>query len=91
MWTFVVRRTLSSGAVVALLLPGSVLAQQYHRTDLTADSSAASAMAPNPDTYLVNAWGLSRGTGSPWWVSANGKGVSTLSRDREESRRQGRF
>jgi uncharacterized protein (TIGR03118 family) len=78
MWTPVVRRTLSSAAVVALLLPGSVQAQQYHRTDLTANSSAASATAPNPDTNLVNAWGLSRGTGSPWWVSDNGTGVSTL-------------
>jgi len=78
MWISVVRRTLSSAAVVALLLPGAVLAQQYHRTDLTADSSAASSTAPNPDTNLVDAWGLARGSGGPWWVSDNGTGVSTL-------------
>jgi len=26
----------------------------------------------------VNAWGLSRSSGSPWWVSDNGTGLSTL-------------
>src|SRR6266478_6615798 len=74
----VVRRVVLPVAVFVLLLPGSALAQQYHRTDLTADSSAASATAPNLDTNLVNAWGLSRASGSPWWVSDNGTGLSTL-------------
>ena len=74
----VVRRVVLPVAVFALLLPGSALAQRYHRTDLTADSSAASATAPNTDPNLVNAWGLARGTGSPWWVSDNGTGLSTL-------------
>src|SRR5947209_5288404 len=78
MWISVVRRVVVTVAVFALLLPGSAFAQQYHRTDLTADSSAASASAPNPDPNLVNAWGLSRASGSPWWVSDNGTGLSTL-------------
>ena len=53
-----VRRVVLPVALFALLLPGSALAQQYHRTDLTADSSAASATAPNLDTNLVNACGV---------------------------------
>src|SRR6266436_2950426 len=74
----VVRRVVLPATLFALLVPGSASAQQYHRTDLTADSSAASATAPNLDTNLVNAWGLSRASGSPWWVSDNGTGLSTL-------------
>jgi uncharacterized protein (TIGR03118 family) len=31
-----------------------------------------------PDTNLVNAWGLAAGPTTPWWVSDNGAGVSTL-------------
>jgi len=65
-------------AVLALLSPGLVLAQQYQRTDLTTDSFSVSASATNLDGNLVNPWGLSRGSGSPWWVSDNGTGVSTL-------------
>jgi uncharacterized protein (TIGR03118 family) len=30
------------------------------------------------DTHLVNPWGLSRSSGSPWWVSDNGTGLATL-------------
>ncbi len=53
-------------------------AQHFVRTDLTADVSATSATAPNTDANLVNAWGLSRGSATPWWVSDNGTGLSTL-------------
>src|SRR5205807_9742210 len=76
MWISVVRR--SALVVFALLLPGSLVAQQYHRTDLTVDMQAVSPSAPNVDSNLVNAWGLSRGSGSPWWISDNGTGLSTL-------------
>jgi uncharacterized protein (TIGR03118 family) len=65
-------------AVLALLSPGLVLAQRYQCTDLTTDSFAVSASAANLDGSLVNPWGLSRASGSPWWVSDNGTGVSTL-------------
>src|SRR5437879_7340375 len=67
MWISVVRR--SALVVFALLLPGSLVAQQYHRTDLTVDMQAVSPSAPNVDSNLVNAWGLSRGSGGPWWIS----------------------
>src|SRR5919109_1402853 len=39
---------------------------------------AVSPSAPHEDSNLVDAWGLSRASGSPWWVSDNGTGVSTL-------------
>ena len=48
---------------------------QYTRTDLTADvASTAKHLDPN----LVNAWGLSRSSMGPWWISDNGTGLSTL-------------
>ena len=34
--------------------------------------------APVTDPQLINPWGLSRASGSPWWVSDNGTGLSTL-------------
>jgi uncharacterized protein (TIGR03118 family) len=66
-------------ALLALLffIAGSAFAQHYTRTDLTADRSGISS-APNIDPNLVNAWGLSRSSGSPWWVADNGTGLSTL-------------
>src|SRR5450432_175444 len=66
-------------AIVGLpfLLAGAALGQHYTRTDLATNSASVSS-APNVDTNLVNPWGLSRATGSPWWVSDNGTGLSTL-------------
>jgi uncharacterized protein (TIGR03118 family) len=78
MWTSVVRRPLLAATLFALPFARLASAQQYHRTDLTVDSSTVSASAPNVDPHLVNAWGLSRSSGSPWWISDNGTGVSTL-------------
>ena len=52
--------------------------QHFTRTDLTVNVPSVSMAAPNTDAHLVNAWGLSRGTPTPWWVSDNGAGVSTL-------------
>lgn len=50
-------------------------AQQYKVTDLVADQSGA---ATETDPNLVNPWGLSRSSTSPWWVSDNGTGLATL-------------
>lgn len=63
-------------AMLASALPA--LAQKYTRVDLTVDVTSVSATAPNKDANLVNAWGLSRSSTSPWWVSDNGTGLSTL-------------
>jgi uncharacterized protein (TIGR03118 family) len=64
--------------LVALLLCNSTaFAQHYQQTDLVTNSKSISATA-TIDPNLVNAWGLSRASGSPWWVSDNGTGLSTL-------------
>ena len=63
---------------IALTLPLLLNAQKYTRTDLTQDMSGVSATAPNTDPNLVNPWGLARGQGSPWWISDNGTGLTTL-------------
>jgi len=65
----------AAAAFTLLALPAN--AQHYTRTDLTTDSASVTS-APNIDASLVNAWGLSRSSGSPWWVSDNGTGLSTL-------------
>jgi uncharacterized protein (TIGR03118 family) len=65
------------GTIAALtLIMGAVcFGQHYTQTDLV---SSTSGVAPVTDPQLVNPWGLSRGSGSPWWVSDNLTGVSTL-------------
>jgi uncharacterized protein (TIGR03118 family) len=50
-------------------------AQHYTQVNLVAN---ASGVAPITDPKLVNPWGLSRTSGSPWWISDNGTGLSTL-------------
>lgn len=64
--------------VVVIALAAFAHAQHYTRTDLTANSAAVSPGVPNVDPNLVNAWGLARSSGSPWWVADNGTGLSTL-------------
>ncbi len=60
-----------------LLIASDAVAQHFTRTDLTADNPNV-ANVPNIDPNLVNAWGVARSSGSPWWVSDNGTGRSTL-------------
>ena len=64
-------------AAVAFSFVSVAFAQHYTRTDLTTNSSTVSS-APNVDPNLVNPWGLSRSTDSPWWIADNGTGLSTL-------------
>ena len=72
------RRSVWVGSILLALISLPAFAQHFTRTDLTTNMSSVSPTAPNIDGNLVNAWGLSRGTGSPWWISDNGTGVSTL-------------
>jgi uncharacterized protein (TIGR03118 family) len=60
------------------LLPVLTHAQHYKQTNLV--SNLASISTPNPpDPNLKNPWGLTRSPGgSPWWVSNNNSGTSTL-------------
>jgi len=71
-------RTLAFLAVLALsrLLFPDAASAQYTATTLVANQAAAKA--PHTDPNLVNAWGLTRASTSPFWVSDNGTGVSTL-------------
>jgi uncharacterized protein (TIGR03118 family) len=63
-------------AAAFLVLPlCSSASAQYVRTDLVTDSGAGGTVA---DGNLVNAWGLTALPGSPFWVSDNATGKSTL-------------
>jgi len=53
---------------------GRCFAQNYQMTNLTAD---VDGVAAHQDPNLVNPWGLSRSSGSPWWVSDNATGKAT--------------
>jgi uncharacterized protein (TIGR03118 family) len=68
-------RSVGVGSLLLALVSLPAFAQHYTRTDLTSNVSGA---APNFDSHLVNGWGLTRGTPTPWWVSDAGSGVSTL-------------
>jgi uncharacterized protein (TIGR03118 family) len=49
--------------------------QHYKQTILVADTPGTGTVT---DPNLVNAWGISRSSTSPWWVSDNGTGKATL-------------
>ncbi len=61
-------KLLAALALSFFLLPVLTFAQ-YTRTDLVTDAT---------DPNLVNGWGLTRSGGSPFWVSDNVTGLSTL-------------
>ncbi|HEY1801197.1 MAG TPA: TIGR03118 family protein, partial [Terriglobales bacterium] len=65
-------------AFALLIFTTSAFAQHFTRTDLTADSASTSMTAKNTDGNLINPWGLSRSSGSPWWAADNGTGIATL-------------
>lgn len=62
-------------AVFALSLLPAITPAQYTRTDLVSNQAG---IAPNTEARLVNAWGLVQLGGTPFWVSDNGTGFSTL-------------
>ncbi len=61
--------------LLALCVPSLTFAQHYTQTNLVSDQPG---VAPVTDPNLVNPWGLARSAMSPWWVSDNGTGLSTL-------------
>ena len=67
-FTIKCRRLIAASALSMFVLP-ALTSAQYKRTDLITD-------ATDPD--LVNGWGLTRSSGSPFWVSDNVTGKSTL-------------
>jgi uncharacterized protein (TIGR03118 family) len=67
--------SLASVALLASSVGPFASAQHYTQVNLVANTSG---VAPVTDPHLVNPWGLSRTSGSPWWISDNGTGLSTL-------------
>src|SRR5256884_6539762 len=57
-------------------VPAAAAASPFYRQhNLVSDGSVPADLV---DTNLVNAWGLVSSPMSPWWISDNGKGRSTL-------------
>jgi uncharacterized protein (TIGR03118 family) len=66
---------------VALVLAASAqdaVEQNTQHYTVTPLVSNLASLAPTRDSNLVNPWGLARSSKSPWWVSDNGPGLSTL-------------
>lgn len=65
------------GSLVLLIIglcPSLALGQHYTQTNLVSNTGAA----PVTDTNLRNAWGLVHGPTTPWWISDNATGLSTV-------------
>src|SRR5262249_49284448 len=71
---------LSLVAVLAMLALAVVAASSAATGSFTVTPLVSSNGVPGtlPDSQLVNAWGLTAGPATPWWVSDNGTDVSTL-------------
>ena len=71
------RRTIAFASSLGLVLifVSSTALAQYQLTNLVSNQVG---VALHTDPLLVNAWGLVHAPGSPWWISDNGSGWSTL-------------
>src|ERR1700730_8233241 len=67
--------TLTIALGLVLMFVSSAAVAQFKLTNL---SSNQVKQARHDDPLLVNAWGLVHAPGSPWWVSDNNSGWSTL-------------
>ena len=65
----------TSGISLLLSMSAVALGQHYTQVNLVSNTSG---VAPVTDPTLINPWGLSRSSSSPWWISDNGTGLSTL-------------
>jgi len=74
--SFLLSRTLGIVSAFVLFLPAASIAQQYQQANLASDTLTEGTNPPDPN--LKDAWGISRSTTSPWWVSDKMAGVSTL-------------
>ena len=69
LWRFGVRTALT------LIVSVACFGQNYTQTNLVSNTAG---VAPVTDPQLINPWGLSRASGSPWWISDQATGFSTL-------------
>src|SRR5438309_5699959 len=60
---------------LALLFLSNIALAQYQLTNLVSNQVG---VAPHTDPLIVNAWGMVHAPGSPWWISDNNSGWSTL-------------
>jgi uncharacterized protein (TIGR03118 family) len=60
---------------LSLIAGVACFGQHYNQSNLVSNTSG---IAPVTDPQLINPWGISRGSGSPWWISDNATGFSTL-------------
>src|SRR5215469_16786487 len=75
MQSFKFCKFLAVSGLSLLLFPVLTPAQHYKQTNLVSDIMG---MAPTFDPNLKNPWGLTRSSGSPWWIGNNNSGTSTL-------------
>ncbi len=72
----------AAALVVALATAGTAAGSSQHRSGgtytVTPLVSDQPGVAPVTDPNLVNAWGVSEGPLTPWWVANNGTETSTL-------------
>ena len=70
------RAFLRLASALALTIFGAVsFGQHYNQTNLVSNTTG---VAPVTDPDLINPWGMARSSSSPWWVSDNATGLSTL-------------
>ena len=70
----------SAGLAFLLVLAAPARAANFSVTNLVSNNTAVNPVGPGgiQDPSLVNPWGVSLSTTSPFWVSDDGTGVSTL-------------
>ena len=66
---------LTVSTALSLIAGVACFGQHYNQTNLVSNTSGVAAVT---DPQLINPWGISRGSGSPWWISDNATGFSTL-------------
>ena len=69
------KTVLAAGVGLVLLMTSAPARAQYKVTNLVSNQVHH---APTIDPLLANAWGLARSATSPWWISDNDTGWSTL-------------
>lgn len=76
MWLTKSWKFLAVSLLSLFLLPALTPAQHYKQTNLVSDLPDQGAAVVDPN--LKNPWGISRSNTSPWWISDNNSGFTSL-------------
>jgi uncharacterized protein (TIGR03118 family) len=68
-------RRFSAGTALALIMGPVCFGQRYTQTKLISNTAG---VAPLTDPQLINPWGMSRSSGSAWWIADSATGLGTL-------------